>query len=390
MSILSYAHLLEASHPGGPSSLTERTPLRPAAGDQALVAPAKYASTREKNGTYVYETRFDGSGPVRTVLIDSRTSVANRLEAALVQAIEDGHSLLRRIPRIRVTYSTTDPQVIITDMELPHRAFDAHIRLGTHDGRPVTDDPVYRDARNSTPANAFSLLELSPDTVIFGGWDSTRKAHQARFASTTVGEVIGVLADQDHFQPTRRSGARIDPLAPSFTLSKSDITNLAHSLGQDAGSKASKAKKASDFLVGAIPPGTDSLDGIATRSIEKSQVISFATLRSLRFGKGTEGDAAVRALLASIVLEALVRSDAELVLRANTHLVEKARPELILDRRFGEQEQLEPLTIEVVDGILEEAFDRAEKDADLDWSGQVFEVEGNPILPGAAVATEDD
>lgn len=390
MSTLSYALLLEATHTGGPSALTERTHLRPAAGEEALVAPAKYATTKGGNGTYVYETRFVDGEPTRTVLIDSRTSVANRLEAALIQAIEDGHALLGRVPRIKVTYSESDPVLSFTDMELPHRAFDGHVRLGTHNGVPVTEDPTYRNARNATPANAFALLQLSPDTVIFGGWDSTRKAHQARFASTTVGEIIGVLANQEKPEPTRRSGARIDPLAPSFTLSKTDVAALAQRLGEDAGSKARKAKKASDFLIGAIPPGTDSLDGIATSSILRSQVLSFSTLRSLRFGKGAEGDAAIRALLAAIVLEALVRSDAELLLRANTHLVEKERPELVIDRRYGEDEHLDPLTIESADALFEEAFDRAEKTAGLDWNGQIYEVEGNPVIPGAAEATEVD
>lgn len=390
MSNLTYGLLLEASRAGGPSALAERTHLRPAAGDEALIAPAKYATSKGGNGTYVYETRFIDGEPTRTVLIDSRTSVANRLESALVQAIEEGHSLLERIPRIRVTYSGADPVLSFTDLELPHRAFDAHIRLGSHNGAPVTSDAEYRKARNATPANAFDLLQLSPDTVIFGGWDSTRRAHQARFASTTVGEVIGVLANQEQVQPTRRSGARIDPVAPSFALSKADIAKLADSLGADAGSKASKAKKASDFLLGAIPPGTEALDGIATRSILRSQVVSFSTLRSLRFGRGADGDAAVRALLAAIILQALARSDSELLLRANTHLVEAESPELTIDRRAGRDEQLDPLTIETADTLLEQAFDRAESAAGLNWHGQIFEVEGNPAIPGAAEATEAD
>lgn len=388
---LNYDLVFEGCHAGGSSALVERTQLAPAAGDGALVAPAKYLS-KGGSSTYVYEMRPFAGEALNTVLIDSRTSSANRLEDALVRAIDDGHELLGRIPRVRVTYSQADPAVSFTDMEMPHRLFDGHIRLGTHDGEAVTSEAVYRRARNSSPANAWDILQLSPDTVIFGGWDSTRRARQARFAAVTVGEIYGVLADQDSARPSpsKRSGARIDPMAPSFVISPAQAKEMAASLGDDVSARVKKATKGSDFLIGAIPPGTDAFDGIATREIVRSRVLSFSTLRSLRFGKGAEGDAAIRTLLASIVLSAMARANSELLLRANAHLVEKAAPSLTIDRRFGESAELEPLTIEATDALLEQSFAKAEQEAGINWNGQIYEVEGNPTLPASADATKDE
>ncbi|MCH4250342.1 MAG: type I-U CRISPR-associated RAMP protein Csb1/Cas7u [Microbacteriaceae bacterium] len=384
--------LTEASSAGGSSALTSRTRLAPAAGEQALVAPARYAG--RGGSTYVFERRLVHAEPVSTVLIDSRTSAANRLEDALSQAIANGHSLLSRIPRMRVSYSQAEPSVHFLDIDLPHRAFDAHVRLGSHDGRPVTEDETYRNARNASPDRAKALFDLSPDTVLFGGWDSTRKSHQARFPASVVGEIIGILADQSHPDSpedvvTRRSGARIDPLAPSFDLSPTAVKSLGANLGPDVSDKARKAKKASDFLLGAIPPGVDALDGVATSGIIRTHVLSFASLRQLRFGTGSDGDVAIRALLAALAIDLIARSDAELALRANTHLVEIEHPNLVLDRRYGERTKLTPPTISEADTLLEAALNRAAKVANVDWHGQVYEIEGNPAIPGAADATHD-
>lgn len=391
MSKLTLDHLDQAARAGGSSALTSRTSLTPVAGEQALVAPAKYA---DNNGgaTYVFENRFLDGEPVKTVLIDSRTSSANRLEDALLDALADEHPVLSRIPRLRVTYSKADPQVDFTEIEAPHRAFDGHFRLGTHDGVAVTEVPEYIAARNATPDSAAALLALSPDTVLFGGWDSTRKARQARFPANVVGEIIGVIANQSASPEdviTRRSGARIDPVAPSFDLSQATIKQLNDLLAKDSQGAPKPVKKTSGFLIGAIPPGVTNLDGIATRQIIRSHVVSFASLRRLRFGQGKDGDAAIRALLAAVAIDLITRADSELVLRANAHLREAEAPQLVLDHRFGKFEQIDPPTIDETDTLLQQAYDRAIDVASLDWHGQTFEVEGNPSIPGAADDTKD-
>jgi CRISPR-associated protein Csb1 len=96
-----------ASVAGGASCLTSVTELEPAAGPHASVAPAKFASSdsRDKKGTYAYEHRYlDGEAQI-AVLIDSKQSQLNRCEAALAQAVTDGHPVLSRMPRVVVSYN---------------------------------------------------------------------------------------------------------------------------------------------------------------------------------------------------------------------------------------------------------------------------------------------
>lgn len=238
---LTLEHLKEASKPGGPSTLTERTLLEPAAGMDGIVAPAKYASTRTGGATYVFEDRYmplDEDGRVtvsgkptkqgerrRVVLIDSRTSQSNRAEEYIGQAMEDGASVFAKMPRIKVTYTSEDEagnpiERVAYDVTLPHRAFDAHIRIGEIDGKPASNYPEYIQARNATPANLNPLFKLSPVTVAFGAWDSTRNKNQLRLPSPYNGEIIGVTANQKEDAVVFRSGARIDPIEASITFNK--------------------------------------------------------------------------------------------------------------------------------------------------------------------------
>ena len=383
--------LRQAAYPGGSSALSLRTDLAPVAGEQALVAPAKYAVGN--GSTYVFERRYIDGKPMSTVMMDSRPSSANRLEDALSDAIDDGNPVLASMPHLHITYSHADPVIEFTEFQAPHRAYDAHFRLGTHQETPVTAVPEYVEARNSTPENAAALLALSPDTVLFGGWDSTRRSHQARFAANVVGEIIGVVADQGadpHDVVTRRSGARIDPIAPAYKFTPSTMKQFAELLAKDPQGQTKQGKKASDFVIGAIPPGVTAIDGIATSRIIRSHVISFASLRRLRFGRGRDGDAAIRILLAAIALDLITRSDADLVLRANAHLREAEIPEISIDHRYGDVESLNPLDVSSADSLLQEAYENARHQAGLDWRGQTFEVEGNPDIPGAADATKDE
>ena len=86
--------------PGGASCLTSVTELEPAAGPQASVAPAKFAShaSGDKRGEYAYERRYLDGVPSQAVIIDSKQSQLNRCEAALHQAITDGHPTLSMMP----------------------------------------------------------------------------------------------------------------------------------------------------------------------------------------------------------------------------------------------------------------------------------------------------
>ncbi len=389
-----YGELRSACRAGGSSCLTSRTELTPAGGPEAAVAPAKFAAAHGKEGVYAYEQRFIDGVKRTTVLIDSKQSQLNRAEAALVQAIADGHSVLARLPRIEVIYERDGKEECYLDLTLPHRAFDGHIRAGTVGDVPTTNTDEYRALRDASPVNARALLEASPATLVFGGWDSTRASHQGRWRSLLVGEIIGVCADGE---PAKKGGARVDPVGMSVKLSGDVLTRLANDQKDELSKnnydgivKAAKKAKAdgvsaSALGLGGIPPTLSALGGVACERIIRTHVFSFAALRQIRFGGSSEQDVVCRALLAALALNALARSDAEISLRANCDLVEAGKTTVTLDLRQGESEELSALSIAEADQLLAVALNNAKELAGIEWNGVVLTVKGNPEIVAGAV-----
>ena len=397
MSTITLQHLLDACSPGGASVLTSVTPLEPAAGPHASVAPAKFVSGSKS--VFAYERRFWNGEAVTAVLIDSKQSQNNRLEAAVSAAIADGDPILTRTPRIELRFE--DGQVY-SDLDLPHRAFDGQIRAGTINGEPVTSVEEYRKLRDATVDHARPLLECSPMTLLLGGWDASRKSRQGRYRSILVGEIIGILADQDggaEANQSKRGGARIDPLGARIQLDRAGRKAIADAQKEELSKKTydnSIGKNEKEGLarlgIGGIPPSLEQLGGVTCQAIIRSHVLSFAALRALRFDSpAPEGDVACRALLAALALNGLARSDAELLLRANCDLVETGPAVVTLDKRYGQKESFEPLSIDQAQELLSAAIDHAIQAANLTWDGSILVVEGNPtILAAAADDAQDD
>lgn len=326
LSSFSYQHLIAACRPGGASTLSVGTELAPAGGTHAAISPARRAGRGPS--AIAHETRLIDGHPTATVVIDDHQSQVRRVEATILQGIRDQHPVLSRVPRLQVCYE--GGRTVYTDLELPQRIFDGHVLTGSIDAHPAIAHPVYRTARQSTPENARALLELSPGSLVFGAIDATRDAGQSRFRGVLSAEIIGVLVD----------GAPTDSRAGVETV-------------------------------------------CCTRII-RTQVLSFAALRQLRFDSGPAGDEACRALLGAYVLAGLTRSNAELSIRANCDLVESGPTTLKLDARDGEFVELAALSIEQADELLERALVDAYREADITWRGQVLAVTGNSAAYAAA------
>jgi CRISPR-associated protein Csb1 len=398
MAAIGHEQLVTACSPGGASVLTSRTELRAAAGQLAGVAPARFVDGNR--GVYAFETRFDGDVPVSAVVLDSKGSALNRVEAALSQGIRDGHPLLSLTPRMTLSYEGLDP---LTDLDVPHRFTDGHFRAGSIEGVPATDHARYRAARDAHPGNARALLETAPSGLVFGAWDSTRRANQARYRSALVGEVIGILADQspEGRAIPSRGAARSDQIAPSVRLSGPEMERVleaqerelslrnAENIRKEIARGKRERVSASALGLGSIPPSMDGLGFVSCRQILRHHVLSFAALRQLRFGLGPEGDATARALLAALALNGLARADAELLLRANCDLVEAGPTVVDLDARHGQSTQLDSLTIHEADALLGQAIDAATV-AGVRWEGQTLDVIGDPMIAGAIVADADE
>lgn len=401
---IKFEDLKKACASGGASTLVSVTELKPAAGEHASVAPAKFVEGNKS--TFAFETRYIDGEAARVVLIDSKQSQLNRAEAAIMQDIRADHSVMRKLPRIEVVYENDGNPITYTDLELPHRFADGHIRAGEIDGQPATAHEKYRAVRNSTPADLSALLDTAPAAAVFGGWDSLRKNNQLRLRSALVGEIIGVLADQNlsgEEQLSRRGGARVDPLEMSVRLSAVDMEQLVKSQEGELSDKfvskrredIKKAKKdtalsGSVLGLGGIPPQLDALGGVACQKIIRSWVLSFATLRQLRFGKNEEANIAARALLAALGLSAIARAEQELYLRANCDLVEAEEPQVTLDGRYGNTRPLNHITVELADDLLAQAIDYAQSHHVAHWDGQILTVTGNPVILRGAVAESED
>lgn len=401
--------LLTAASAGGPSCLSSTTRLRPAGGLHTAVAPAKYlqGTGSSAKSVYVYERRFLDGESRHTVLLDSKQSQLNRLEAELDRTRLDGHPLLSRLPHVEVTYGDGEHAQTFTDLVLPHRVYDAHVRAGTVGGVPTTQTPLYRAVRDASPANARALLDVSPITLVLGGWDSSRRSRQGRWRSALVGEIIGFVpgvgASGDEVpDPGMRGGARIDPVGMQMQMPGTALKKLAEAqkdelstsnydkVAKQADSAKSKTVGAAELGFGGIPPSLSALGGVACEPILRTHVLSFAALRQMRFGAGADGDAACRALLAALALAGLARSDAELCLRANCDLVEDGLTAMTLDQRGGQELPLAAPDIAAADELLAAALQHAERQAGVSWSGLALSVVGNPDVVRGAVADEDE
>ncbi len=422
---ITLADLIENVKLGGGSVLTSITELEPAAGPHASVAPAKFVDGSKS--VFAYETRYIVEKPEgqdepkkeedskdaekavkgksqKVVLIDSKQSELNRAEAAIEQGRQYGDEAAVKIPRAVVTYKTENGPVEYTDMELSHRIFDGHFRAGTIDGKLITENDQYRALRNSTPADMSALLNTAPAALLFGAWDSTRKSNQVRLRSALVGEIIGVLADQEpgaEHRQARRGGARVDAVAASVKLDAKELSSLVDNQEAELSAKNVAARRkevktaktdarisASTLGLGSIPPTLEETGAVACRRIIRSWVLSLATLRQLRFGQDETKNVAARALLAALGLNAIARAERELYIRANCDLIESSAPVVTLDQRFGKKKTFAPLTVEHTDQLLLEAIENAKKAGVADWNGQTFKVDGNPIIIKNATAED--
>lgn len=399
---ITLADLINNLELGGGSVITSITELEPAAGPHASVAPAKFVDGSKS--VFAYETRYIEDDAQKVVLIDSKQSELNRAEAAIEQGRQYGKEAVVKIPRAVVTYQTENGPVEYTDMELSHRIFDGHFRAGRVDGKPITENDQYRALRNSTPADMSALLKTAPAALLFGAWDSTRKSNQVRLRSALVGEIIGVLADQEPGAETRqarRGGARVDAVAASVKLSAKELSSLvddqeAELSPGNVGARRNEIKKAkadarisaSPLGLGSIPPALEETGAVACRRIIRSWVLSLATLRQLRFGQDEKKNIAARALLAALGLNAIARAEHELYIRANCDLIESAAPVVTFDQRFGKKKEFAPLTVKQTDQLLLEAIENAKKAGVADWNGQTFNVEGNSAIIANATAED--
>ncbi|MGE5611018.1 MAG: type I-U CRISPR-associated RAMP protein Csb1/Cas7u [Bacillota bacterium] len=185
-----------------------RRRLQPAGGPGDKVFPPTYAGA-----VYAVEQRRvpGRQDPVTCVLLDSVQSQANRMEEALQHAIDEA---LIALPYVRVDFSKADlldTITRVTSLEAPHRLADAILR----DSESKDDKKPFRRSKAGSELNGVSnrfatpLFRLSPNTLVFGMWDSAgpKGGLGAKFERAIVSEIVAV-----DVLFGLKTASRIDPL----------------------------------------------------------------------------------------------------------------------------------------------------------------------------------
>lgn len=303
--------------------------LQPLGGYGDAVSPPTFAQAEgeEKGPRYVWSERRIGDETVKTCLLDSPASQANRIEGALLDLVRSG-KLTLPLHRMDV------PNIgVLTDLELPHRAYDAAIGTATlADGTKWANSPVAKQLREASRKNASALLEHAPLILVLGGWDShsgtAANAWQGRHEKAVWSKIVAV----DAFK-MNRPGGRLDPMG------------LPSSHRADLGDGN---KKLVDQGLGVVPPSMDKYPrlSITMRHAEQRSVISFGVFRNLGFGENGK-DSAARNFLAALGILGL-----SALHRSGGHL--RSECDLVCERAHGWQIRRDDSPDEAVSGITVE------------------------------------
>lgn len=283
-----------------------RQRLQPIGGPGSTVFPPTYPGEgRDPKPRHVFERRRMNGADIWSVLLDSVQSAANRVEEALLEEATAGRI---KLPYLVVDFTKTSVPEIgrITSLDAPHRIYDAILRDSECDGKPFKKSEVGHRLQIASPANASAILELSPNALAFGAWNSTGEGGGlgAKFPRCLVSEIIGmsvaVRGGSEVEGPTpggRRPGSRIDPLG---ILKGVQVFKSPTDWSDSQENNTYKKSKPSEINHGNIAPSIQDL-GVTMDYAEHTMVITFAGLRRLRFGDDRR-NAAARAMLAALGL----------------------------------------------------------------------------------------
>jgi CRISPR-associated protein Csb1 len=402
---------LRAAIAGPVAAIRLKTRLQPAGGPGDKVFPPTYAG-----GQYAYEERHLEDGQVvKTVLLDSVQSQANRLEQALLRAYDSGGI---KFPLMAVDFSNAVPEVgRITALDAPHRIADAIFRdslLGGVEFRASEEGRRYEDA---TIRNATALFDLCPTALIFGTWDSTgsRGGMGNKFARALVSEIVAIEAVDG-----RRTSSRIDPTGiRDLSLYQreeggplhGDYTPYTEKAVEEKKGKyvpfavKGKAKKASEINLGNVTPdlvrasdtvkvpktdveivrkGQPLPGGITMAYAVQTTVLSLPALRRLRFPDGSgepdvKRDAVAHTVLAALALAAIAHQREQgYDLRSRCLLIPEDDGAFELVTSMSRTEPF-ALDAEAADTLLKQAIDAARK-ANLPWREEMIMLQPKDAL----------
>jgi CRISPR-associated protein Csb1 len=357
------AHKLYHSCRSDMAAIRAVVPLQPIDGPGGKVFPPSYLE-----GPYAFENRRINGLEIRTVLLDSAQSQANRLEELLLASYRRGEI---RFPLIEIDFGAGEK---LTSLELPHRVHDAILRDSELKGRPFRETEIGKSLIAARIWRGTPFYRYAPTALLFGTWDSTGGGgvNSAKVARSLVSEIVGL-----HAVDGVRTASRIDPLgikraieiykgpAGAWSLDKADAE-------QDGKLKAGWTRqRPADINHGNIPP-TIGPGGVTISEAVQTTVLSFIQLRKLRFPQdgaalSPERDVAGRAVLAALALySVLLQWNDGYQLRSRCQLVPTSHPRLEWVGMTANEVQPFELDLASAREVFAKAVEKAEE-AGLTW-----------------------
>jgi CRISPR-associated protein Csb1 len=296
------------------------TGLEPLGGPGTKVFPPTYGVDEPAPVTrYAVEERIitDAGGDeirvVESVVLNSVAAQAHAFSDALLAAWKAGEL---ELPLVGVDF-TQSPGLeefgVITDLECPHRVFDAINRDSLDGDVPFRYAPIGKAVTEASPRNATALYINAPSALLFGAWDSTgpKGGRGSKFERAITSEIVAT-----NIALGKTTSSRIDPLGIEKDVVKIYETDDGWTLDPKKAPKDAKPVRPSEVNHGNIRPSIDSAaGGVTAEAIDATTVLSLIQLRRLSFpvdAEGTpfdgeaeaEGSDAARATLAALGLAA--------------------------------------------------------------------------------------
>ena len=346
--------------------------LSPAAdeegGNKTRVFPPTYAPSIEGGKSeYTISDSADDAGNI--AVLDSVQSQANRLEAVLQEACDDGDL---RLPLLTVDFGDLPckPRKL-TALQLPHRWADAILRDSVDDnGEEFPETDIGKALAESNPRNATEVFGYCPSSLLFGVWHSTGEGggKGVKYPRALASEIVAYGAKE-----ATHSALRDDPLGieiePFQNLRKKD-SDFKEWSNKNAGKKNEDKDKPAGINHGNIPVSAR-LGGITFRVAKLTAVITLAGMRRLRFpvdgAFDKDRDYAARAVLAAMGLFALARQNENgYDLRSRCCLKAPTKPRFEFVRNAASDERFE-IDAQSAGETLAQAIEAAQK-LGLPWN----------------------
>lgn len=324
--------ILQQAVAGGAAAVRCVTRLQPAGGRGDKVFPPTYATGDKATTRYAFEERRVEGQTVKTVLLDSVASQANRIEESLQAAWEEERL---NFPVITVDF-TKEKEIgdldTISVLQAPHRIADALLRdsLDAKDKKTrFRDTKIGQGYTDATVRNATAVYVYCPTALIFGVWDSTgpKGGMGSKFQRALVSEIIGVGAEAGVKTASRLDPAGIQANVPVFhgkddsedwttnedLAAKDKKSGKPLPFGRKSTEGKNKGKASAVNHSNVAPTIEDKAGGVTIDYALQTTVLSLPALRKLRFptdgaGKQLTGkdrvdaEAAARTALAALAM----------------------------------------------------------------------------------------